>query len=97
MGKPCKSAQEKEIHSVVCDQEAVKQYSPSDTRILQKGNATWVGMVYCKYFQEIGKLQISPFCTHLIQECCQGLVVEGECTICFCVVFLQFTRRQGLA
>lgn len=37
--------QEQEIYSVVCDQEAVKQYSPSDTQILQKRNATWVGMV----------------------------------------------------
>jgi len=38
--------QEKEIHSGVCDQEAVKQYSPSDTQILQKRNTTWVGIVY---------------------------------------------------
>ncbi len=47
----------------------------------------------CKHFQEIGKFQISPFRPHLIQE----LVVGDEYTICFCVVFLQFTQRQGLA
>lgn len=53
--------------------------------------------LHCKHFQAIGKLQISPFCPHLIQECCQGLVVGGECTICFCDVFLQYTQRQGSA
>jgi hypothetical protein len=48
--------------------------------------------LHCKHIREIGKFQISPSCPHLIQECCQGLVVGDECTICFCVVFLQFTQ-----